>query len=57
MNILVLFETGAKEGFNLANRARSKVDRRARHRYEMSEADAYALEEALRQKEKHGGKS
>src|SRR5260370_42398498 len=23
--------------------------------YEMSEADAYALEEALRQKEKHGG--
>jgi len=55
MNIVVCLKQVPKKDSILRIRADGKwIDERDIS-YEMSEADAYALEEALRQKEKHGG--
>jgi electron transfer flavoprotein beta subunit len=56
MNIVVCVKQVPKKDSILRISADQKwIDERDLS-YEMSEADAYALEEALRQKEKHGGK-
>ena len=55
MNIVVCLKQVPKKDSILRIGADQKwIDERDLS-YEMSEADAYALEEALRQKEKHGG--
>src|SRR4029078_5562659 len=55
MNIVVCLKQVPKKDSILRIAADQKwIDERDLS-YEMSEADAYALEEALRQKEKHGG--
>ena len=55
MNIVVCLKQVPKKDSILRIAADGKwIDERDIS-YEMSEADSYALEEALRQKEKHGG--